>query len=86
MQVAAWAIATVVVVFGAALVQRAPAAVLALVILSAVMLLFGAWLIGMGVRGAGIAYAVVGATYVVGLGPGCAQWLRGAQGERRTKN
>ncbi len=67
--------ATLALVFGAALVQRSPVAVVALVMFSALSFVFGIWLLAVGARGAGLSYMLVGATYVVGLGPTCLRWL-----------
>ena len=74
-QVMAWTIASVTVIFAAALVQRAPAAILVLVAMCVPVLGLGGWLAMNGAAATGIAYMVVSAIYIACLGPSCRQWL-----------
>ena len=74
-QVLAWAIASATVIFAAALVQRAPAAIVVLVALCMPLFGFGAWLASDGAAATGIAYMLVSAIYIVCLGPSCREWL-----------
>lgn len=78
MQALAWTAASGTLVFAAALVQRAPAAILALVVLCSVLFVAGSWLLAGGARTAGLGYMAIGATYVIGLGPSCIRWIRGS--------
>ena len=80
-QVLAWTIATMTVMFAAALVQRAPLAILMLVIICAALFPFGAWVAINGSLAPGLTYMIVSAIYVGALGPSCREWLvsRGAQ-------
>ena len=75
-QMMAWTIASITVIFAAALVQRAPAAILVLVALCVPVFGFGAWLTTDGAAAAGMAYMLVSAIYIVCLGPSCRQWIR----------
>lgn len=75
-QVVAWSIASVTVIFAAALVQRAPAAIVALVALCGPALLFGAWLAVQGDPATGAVYMLTAAIYLACLGPSCRRWLR----------
>jgi hypothetical protein len=79
-RVLAWTVLSGALVFAAALVQRAPAAVSALVVLSALLGAFGLWLLIDDAPAAGLVYLAIGAVYLGGLGPACYRWLtdRGA--------
>ena len=74
-QVLAWTIATAAVIFAGALVQRAPAAIVALVALSAAAFVFGIWLTFDGALSNGLVYMVGSAAYVAVLGPSCRKWI-----------
>jgi hypothetical protein len=74
-QVLAWTIATVAAIFGAALVQRAPLAILVLVAICAALFPFGVWLAINGSLAPGITYMIASAIYVLVLGPSCRAWL-----------
>ncbi|MGQ0734997.1 MAG: hypothetical protein ACT4QD_15245 [Acidobacteriota bacterium] len=67
--------ATLATTLAAALVQRAPLAVLALVVLSGGSCGVGIWLMLGGAVSTGAGYLVLGLIYVAALGPSCARWL-----------
>jgi hypothetical protein len=67
--------AACIVIFAAALVQRSPIAITILVVCAGALGLLGIWLLADGARFIGLAYTVIGATYVAGLGPSCLRWI-----------
>jgi hypothetical protein len=75
-QALAWTVASIAVIFAAALVQRAPAAIAILVALCVPLFGFGAWLTTDGAAATGIFYMVAGALYIACLGPSCRRWIR----------
>jgi hypothetical protein len=68
-------VATAALVFSAALVQRAPSAILALVGLAIVVALVGVGLLVTGAVVSGAALVVIAGLYVATLGPSCLRWL-----------
>jgi hypothetical protein len=74
-RVLAWIVLSVSLVFAGALVQRAPAAVAALTVLSVALGGFGLWLLTDGTPGVGFGYVVIAAVYLGALGPACYRWI-----------
>lgn len=74
-----WPVAVLVaggaLVFSAALVQRAPSAIVALVAVAVALGILGAWLLATGTPVAGAVLVVVAAIYAAALGPACLDWL-----------
>jgi hypothetical protein len=69
-------VATVTLIFAAALVQRAATAIVALTLLAAAAALVGVSLLIDGAVTAGSGYIVLGVVYLVALGPSSLRWLR----------
>ena len=74
-RVLAWTILSLALVFAGALVQRAPAAVAVLTILTALLGGFGLWLLADGAQMTGLVYFVIALVYLAMLGPACYRWL-----------
>ena len=71
----AWLVLTLSSIFAGALVQRAPKAVAALMLISVALAGFGVWLLTDGAPGIGVAYVAIAAIYLAVLGPACYRWL-----------
>ena len=74
-RVLAWVILSLSLIFAGALVQRAPAAVAVLTLLTALLGGFGLWLLADGAQSTGLIYFVVALVYLATLGPSCYRWL-----------
>ena len=74
-RVLAWTILSLSLVFAGALVQRAPAAVAVLTLLTALLGGFGLWLLADGAQSTGLIYFVIALIYLATLGPSCYRWL-----------
>jgi hypothetical protein len=71
----AWLVLTLFSIFAGALVQRAPTAVAALVLVSLGLAAFGLWLLTDGAAAAGGTYVAIAVIYLIVLGPACYRWL-----------
>ena len=71
----AWLVLTLSSIFAGALVQRAPQAIAALMLICVAMALFGLWLLTDGTASAGMSYVAIAIVYLAVLGPACYRWL-----------
>ena len=71
----AWLVLTLSSIFAGALVQRAPSAVAALMVISVAVGAFGIWLLTDGTAEVGVAYVAIATIYLAVLGPACYRWL-----------
>ena len=76
-RVIAWLVLTLASIFAGALVQRAPKAVAALMLISVAVVVFGLWLLTDGSAAAGGVYVAIATIYLAVLGPQCYRWLTG---------
>lgn len=70
-----WTVAALTSIFAAALVQRAPVSIVALVVLSVAALPFGGWVAAQGEPVVGVIYIALGALYIATLGPQARRWM-----------